>query len=100
MGRPALTTSWACLINAWAWAREAVGAAGWGWEGVLPFFRKLESDQQFDGPLHGREGPLPIRRVDRARWNGFSRAVADSCRLAGMDFLEDQNGMFEDGNRY
>ena len=26
------------------------GAAGWGWEDVLPFFRKMESDRDFDGP--------------------------------------------------
>ena len=40
-----------------------MGAAGWDWDGVLPYFRKLESDQQFDGPFHGKTGPLPIRRV-------------------------------------
>lgn len=43
------------------WA--ALGAEGWDWDGVLPFFRRLESDQQFDGPLHGTDGPLPIRRI-------------------------------------
>ena len=26
---------------------EALGAAGWGWNGVLPFFRKLETDFDF-----------------------------------------------------
>jgi 5-(hydroxymethyl)furfural/furfural oxidase len=42
------------------WARA--GANGWGWTDVLPFFRKLETDCDFDGPLHGQDGPLPIRR--------------------------------------
>src|SRR5829696_609700 len=32
---------------------EALGAAGWGWNGVLPFFRKLEADADFPGDLHG-----------------------------------------------
>ena len=76
---------------------ETMGAAGWSWEGVLPYFRKLETDQQFDGPLHGKSGPLPIRRVTREKWSGFSKATADSFALAGMEFFDDQNGGFEDG---
>ena len=76
---------------------ESMGADGWGWDDVLPFFRKLETDQQFDGPLHGKSGPLPIRRVTRENWSGFSKATADSFALVGMPFFEDQNGGFEDG---
>ena len=77
------------------WA--AMGAAGWDWNGVLPYFRKLESDQQFDGPLHGKTGPLPIRRVPRENWSGFSNAVAGTFAQAGMTFIDDQNAQFEDG---
>lgn len=76
---------------------ETMGAAGWNWEGVLPYFRKLESDQEFDGPLHGTSGPLPIRRVLRDKWSGFSEASADSLALTGLKALDDQNGQFEDG---
>ena len=43
------------------WA--ALGADGWDWAGVLPFFRRLERDVDFEGPMHGQAGPLPIRRV-------------------------------------
>ena len=53
----------------WDYAEwEAAGAAGWGWSDVLPFFRKLERDADFgdDGALHGKDGPLPIRRVPRS----------------------------------
>src|SRR6476661_9236943 len=31
----------------------ARGAKGWGWSDVLPYFKKLESDADFDEPLHG-----------------------------------------------
>src|ERR1700689_138704 len=39
-----------------------LGAAGWGWHDVLPYFNKLEDDLDFSGPLHGTGGPIPIRR--------------------------------------
>ena len=42
---------------------QALGAAGWGWDDVLPYYRKLESDLDFDGALHGKDGPVPIRRT-------------------------------------
>ncbi len=41
------------------WA--AAGAVGWGWDDVLPYFRRLEHDLECGGALHGAEGPLPIR---------------------------------------
>ena len=46
-----------------AW-RE-LGVQGWDWESVLPFFRKLEHDRDFDTSIHGQDGPVPIRRVPR-----------------------------------
>ena len=35
------------------------GAEGWSWETVLPYFRKLERDLNFDGPLHGKQARSP-----------------------------------------
>ena len=40
---------------------EAAGAAGWSWNDVLPFFRKLETDFDCRGPAHGTTGPMPLR---------------------------------------
>jgi 5-(hydroxymethyl)furfural/furfural oxidase len=77
------------------WA--AMGAEGWGWDDVLPYFRKLETDLDFDGPLHGKDGPIPIRRVPETQWTGFSRATVEALGEAGFDRLEDQNGAFEEG---
>ena len=42
---------------------EEPGATGWGWNDVLPFFRKLESDQDFAGTMHGTDGPVPVWRL-------------------------------------
>jgi 5-(hydroxymethyl)furfural/furfural oxidase len=76
---------------------EARGAAGWGWKDVLPFFRKVESDLDFDGPFHGKDGRIPVRRIPREHWTRHSQAVADACKLAGYPFLPDQNGEFVEG---
>ncbi|MEC9208317.1 MAG: GMC family oxidoreductase N-terminal domain-containing protein [Pseudomonadota bacterium] len=76
---------------------DEMGATGWDWDNVLQYFRKLERDEQFDGDFHGRSGPLPIRRVFREDWSGFSKATADSFASMGLDYFEDQNGGFEDG---
>lgn len=73
------------------------GADGWGWDDVLPYFRKVERDTNFDGPLHGMDGCIPVTRIPRDHWTGLSRAFAESCELAGYRNLPDQNGEFVDG---
>jgi 5-(hydroxymethyl)furfural/furfural oxidase len=76
---------------------EARGAAGWGWKDVLPFFRKVERDLDFDGPFHGKDGRIPVRRIPREHWTGHSKAAAQAFEQAGYPFLPDQNGEFVDG---
>lgn len=77
------------------WA--AMGADGWDWEGVLPFFRRLENDTDFDGPLHGNDGPIRLQRYPREVWPGFTRAVIEAVEAEGWRNIKDQNGVFEDG---
>jgi len=77
------------------WA--ALGAEGWGWDDVLPFFRRLEDDQDCDGPLHGHGGPVSIERIPPAQWSGFTRAMTRALEAAGYRDIADQNGRFEEG---
>jgi len=76
---------------------EARGAEGWSWKDVLPYFRKVERDLDFDGPFHGKDGRIPVRRIPQAHWTAHSHAVAEACKLAGYAFLPDQNGEFVEG---
>ncbi|HEX3860543.1 MAG TPA: GMC family oxidoreductase N-terminal domain-containing protein [Stellaceae bacterium] len=76
---------------------EAKGAAGWNWNAVLPYFKKVERDQDFDGPYHGKEGRIPVRRIFPDLWNGHAKAVADAFKQAGYEYIEDQNGEYRDG---
>ncbi|HEV2188783.1 MAG TPA: GMC family oxidoreductase N-terminal domain-containing protein [Stellaceae bacterium] len=73
----------------------AKGAAGWGWKDVLPYFKKVERDMDFDGPFHGKEGRIPVRRIFPNMWNGHAKAVAKAFEEAGFPYIEDQNGEFK-----
>jgi 5-(hydroxymethyl)furfural/furfural oxidase len=76
---------------------EARGAKGWNWESVLPYFRKLERDVDFDGPLHGKDGPIPISRIFEDLWPEHARTMAKALSDAGLPRIADQNGEFTDG---
>ena len=76
---------------------EEMGAQGWGWDSVLPYFRKLEWDMDFDGPRHGKAGPIPVRRLFPDLWAGFSRAAAEAFRDAGYGYRPDMNDGFAEG---
>lgn len=77
------------------WA--AAGATGWDWEGVLPWFRKLETDLDFAGPLHGGSGPIPIRRHTPAQWPPFAAAVGRAIAARGHAPITDANTGEGDG---
>jgi 5-(hydroxymethyl)furfural/furfural oxidase len=74
-----------------------LGAKGWAWDDVLPYFRKLETDLDCDGPLHGKDGPVPIRRIAKPSWPPFGTAVGEAFAGSGVPFRQDQNAEFEDG---
>ncbi|ONG48995.1 hypothetical protein BKE38_21305 [Pseudoroseomonas deserti] len=78
---------------------EEMGATGWGFSDVLPFFRKLETDLDHgdDGMLHGGTGPLPIQRIPRHLHSGFARAAEAAMVAQGFAAHDDQNGVWEDG---
>jgi 5-(hydroxymethyl)furfural/furfural oxidase len=77
------------------WA--AMGLAGWGWDGMLPYLKKLERDQDFSGDLHGADGRIPIRRVFPADWAGFTRSVLGEAEKIAP-YRPDYNASFEDGS--
>jgi len=73
------------------------GAQGWHWEAVLPYFKKIERDMDFDGPYHNQSGRIPVRRIFPEQWNGFSKGAGAAFESAGFAYLPDQNGEFRDG---
>lgn len=76
---------------------EERGAAGWSWDGVLPYFRKLERDLDFADEYHGTDGPIPVRRIMPEHWTEHAKAVGQAFKADGFEFIPDQNGVFKDG---
>ena len=76
---------------------QALGADGWDWDDVLPFFRKLENDLDFGGALHGQDGPVPIRRTAIEDWAPLSKAVQIFAQERQIPFIADMNADFRDG---
>lgn len=76
---------------------EARGAAGWGWDAVLPYFKKIERDLDIDDEWHGQDGHIPVRRIMPKDWSDHAKASAAGFEAAGYDYIEDQNGEFRDG---
>ena len=64
---------------------------------MLPYFKKVERDMDFDGPWHGKDGRIPVRRIFPDLWNGHAKAVAKAFKEAGFQYIQDQNGEFKDG---
>ncbi|WP_446667099.1 GMC family oxidoreductase, partial [Flexivirga sp. B27] len=68
------------------------GCTGWSRHDVLPYFTKLEDDEEFgDEPYHGRGGPTPIYRTPEEDWGSVDRALARSALAAGHAWAPDVN---------
>lgn len=66
--------------------------AGWGWDGVLPFFRALETDHDFPAAdWHGDAGPIPVRRWPQEHWVPVQQRFHAGCRVLGFDDCADHN---------
>jgi len=71
------------------WA--ARGNPGWSFSEVLPFFRRVESDADFDDRWHGQDGPLPIRRDALETLLPEHRAFLRACSALGYPPVADHN---------
>lgn len=76
---------------------EDLGGTGWGWNAVLPYFRRLEHDMDFAGELHGADGPVPIRRTRMEDWPPLSRVLHEFAEERQIPLIADMNADFRDG---
>jgi choline dehydrogenase len=71
-----------------AWAEA--GCEGWGFDALLPHFRRLENDP-VRAPWHGDAGPVPIHRAPPADWGPVDRGLHDAALALGYPAHADLN---------
>lgn len=78
------------------WA--ALGATGWGWDDVLPYFRKAEDQQRGADAWHAVGGPLSVSdlRYKNPMSDAFLAAAAELQLPPNADF----NGARQEGMGY
>jgi 5-(hydroxymethyl)furfural/furfural oxidase len=76
---------------------NALGAKGWDWNSVLPYFRRLETDMDFTDQLHGAQGPITVRRMPMDQWDDFTLSITKVWDQLGYKLRPDMNGDFGEG---
>ena len=71
------------------------GNAGWGFDDVLPYFKKAENQQRGADKYHGAGGPLPVS--DLGHPDPLSAAFIEAAAETGMPTNPDFNGATQEG---
>jgi len=77
---------------------QAQGNDAWGYQGVLPYFRKSEHNERFSNEYHGFGGPMSVST--QIECNPLSRAWVRGLQELGVPFNHDVNGADQYGVTY
>lgn len=66
-----------------------LGCTGWSYSDVLHCFRRSESNADFGGASHGRDGPMRVTSYRRV--NPLSRRFVEAARSLGHRIVDDFN---------
>ena len=75
------------------WA--ALGNDGWGYDDVLPYFKKAENQERGADAYHATGGPLNV--ADQRDPNRLSKAFVEAAVQAGLSRNADFNGAEQEG---
>ncbi len=75
------------------WA--ALGLAGWGYDDVLPYFRRAEDNERGESYYHGVGGPLTVS--DSRSMHPLIDRCIEGATEAGIQPNSDHNGAAQDG---
>jgi choline dehydrogenase-like flavoprotein len=78
------------------WA--ALGNKEWGYDEVLPFFRKAEHNERLNDQYHGTAGPMNV--TEQVQHNELSKAFVRAAQELGLSYNPDFNGAVQDGVGY
>lgn len=77
---------------------EAAGCTGWGWDGVLPYFKSCEDQERGADDFHGAGGPVAVSDV-RAE-HELGEAFHAASEALGVPRNNDFNGPQQEGTGY
>ncbi len=75
-----------------------LGNTGWGWDDVLPYFRRSEDHCDGESPLHGKGGEWRVER-QRLSWE-ILRAVQEGAKEFGIQPRADFNDGSNEGSGF
>jgi choline dehydrogenase len=71
------------------------GNIGWGYDDVLPYFKKAENQARGADDFHGADGPLPVSELSHA--DPLSAAFIEAAAETGIPKNPDFNGATQEG---
>lgn len=72
-----------------------MGNTGWGWDDVLPLFKRAEKNERGADAFHGDQGPLSVSNMRIQR--PITDAWVAAAQAAGYKFNSDYNGADQEG---
>lgn len=74
---------------------QQLGADGWNWNNVLPYFKKSEGNERGNDELHHADGPLSVS--DPRYINPLTHVFLEASQQAGYAINTDFNGSKQEG---
>ena len=71
------------------------GAAGWGWDEVLPYFLRAEHNERGPSEFHAVGGPLNV--ADQRSPRPLAQELLAASEAVGIPYVADYNGPEQDG---
>lgn len=78
--------------------KEKWGCDGWGYEDLLPYFRRAEANESLGDRYHGETGAVPVSE-NRFR-HPLTQACIRACQQMGIPYTTDFNGADQQGTGF
>ncbi|MDO8713495.1 MAG: GMC family oxidoreductase N-terminal domain-containing protein [Polynucleobacter sp.] len=75
-----------------------LGNIGWGWDDVLPYFKKAEGNDRLGEPLHSKTGPLKASSIPKK--HPLVEAFKKTANALGVPETDDFNNLTQEGVGY
>jgi choline dehydrogenase len=74
---------------------DALGAKGWAYKDVLPYFKRMEASHGGEDGWRGLDGPMHVKRGEKL--NPLYQAFVEAGGQAGYPVTQDYNGHQQEG---